>query len=131
APKTRSGERTLLVLDVPALDRFRRGEGEYRARPVAGWDALEAELAAAPPSTVALVDPYAERRRGEPPSPRLRTLLWRRPGAPVVAALALRPERVGDVKLLLEWGVSEVVDLELETTPAALLVRLRGAHARP
>ncbi|HYJ79075.1 MAG TPA: helix-turn-helix domain-containing protein, partial [Longimicrobiaceae bacterium] len=32
---------------------------------------------------------------------------------------------------LLEWGVSELLDLELEATPEALLPRLRGAHARP
>lgn len=32
---------------------------------------------------------------------------------------------------LLEWGVSELVDLPIEAPPEALVARLRAAHARP
>ena len=128
---TRLYERTVLVLDAPLLRVYRQLPGEYRLRTVHGWDALEAAMADAAPSTVALVDPYTGQRRGDPPSPRLRELLWRRPSVPVVAALVLGAECVDDLVALRDWGVSEVLDLDLETTPHALLPRLRGAHARP
>ncbi|HEX8244156.1 MAG TPA: hypothetical protein VF541_11685 [Longimicrobium sp.] len=36
-----------------------------------------------------------------------------------------------DVRVLLEWGVSEVVDVRLEGGPEALVPRFRAAHARP
>lgn len=124
-------ERAVLLLDSPALRPFRALGGGYRVRAVPGWEALDTVLATAPPSTVALVDPYVGRARGEPPAPRLRELLWRRPSATVVAALPLRAERVAHAAALLEWGVSELVDLELESTAEALLPRLHGAHARP
>jgi methylphosphotriester-DNA--protein-cysteine methyltransferase len=79
---------------------------------------------------VVVVDPYAGPRRGDR-FPRVRDLLRSFPSVPVVAALELRPEMAGDVAMLLEWGVSEVVALGRESTPLALAARLRQAHARP
>jgi methylphosphotriester-DNA--protein-cysteine methyltransferase len=94
------------------------------------WAEAEQVVRDAPPSAVVLVDPYAGARPGEA-FPRLHELLRRFPSTTVVAALALRPETVGDVSTLLEWGVAEVVDTGPECTPPAIHARLRQAHARP
>lgn len=94
------------------------------------WDEVEEALRGAPATAVVVVDPYAGARRGER-LPRVRDLLRRFPSVPVVAAMELRPELTGDVVLLLQWGVSEVVALGPESTPRALAGRLRQAHARP
>ncbi|HEX8695653.1 MAG TPA: helix-turn-helix domain-containing protein [Longimicrobium sp.] len=127
----RTPERLVLVLDAPVHRTLRELEGHYRTRDVESWDELEAALAGAAPSTVALVNPYSGRARGEGPSPRLRELVWRRPSTPVVVALHVHPERLDDIVALLAWGISEMIDLELENNPKAALPRLRGAHARP
>jgi AraC-like DNA-binding protein len=51
---------------------------------------------------------------------------------PFVAALPFSPAaRMADARAVLDWGVSELLDLELERGGAALLLRLRTAHARP
>jgi AraC-like DNA-binding protein len=124
----RTETRTLLLLDSPILQELHDLPG-YEARVVPDWDALEDAMTEAPPSTVALVDPYAGWRGGGP-SPRVREVIVRHPSIPVVPVLKVRSERVKHVQKLLDWGVSEFLDLDLETH-AALVRRLRGAHARP
>ena len=123
-------KRPLVILDSAPLRRLAAPGAEYDARVVYSREALFAALEAAHPSTVVLLDPYVERLAGGP-SPLVREVIWRCPSLPVVAALQLRPERVHDVRTLLDWGVSEVLDLELEPTPRGVLARLRAAHARP
>lgn len=102
----------------------------YEVRTGYGWGDVDALLSTASPATVLVVDPYAEARAAET-FPRLRALLRRFPSVPVVAALRLDPANARDLGMLLEWGVSEVVSVEDETTPAAVRARLRQAHARP
>ena len=125
------GERLVLVTDSPALRRFAELPDEYRARFVDGWDALAALLEAAPPTVTVLADAYLGRTPSQGPSPRLRELMWRRPSIAVVAAMPLREERAEHAMALFEWGVSDVLDLELETRPGAVWQRLRGTRARP
>lgn len=94
------------------------------------WSELEVTLPRAPATTLLVVDPYAGRRRGDR-FPAVRDLLRRFPSLPVVAAMELHPEMAGDVEMLLDWGVSEVVSLGRESTPRTLAARLRQAHVRP
>ena len=95
-----------------------------------GWSDLEETLRAAPPSSIVVVDPYA----GEPSGARLplvHDLLTRCPSVPVMAVMDLRPDVAGDVEMLLEWGVSEVMPLGPFGTVGVLRQLLRQAHARP
>src|SRR5215207_9945379 len=125
-------ERLVLVLDAPVMKTFKAAaRGEYRPKSVPSWDALEEAVTTAAPSTVVLVDPYSGRKPGEPPSPRLFQLIELRPSIPFVAAIDLDSAPVDDVVALLGGGICEVLDLDLENTPGAVVGRLRGAHARP
>ena len=125
------GERLVLVTDAPALRRFAELPEDYRPRFVDGWDALAAAVESAPPSLTVLADAYLGRTPSQGPSPRLRELLWRRPSIAVVAALPLREESAEHASTLFAWGVSDVLDLELETSPLAVWQRLRGTRGRP
>lgn len=122
----RRGLRPVLVMEplwLPGLDAL---PPPYDVLPPIPWLEVEALLRDAAPATVVVLDPY----EGEG-FPRLRELMRRFPSLTVVVALVLRPESLGDVATLLEWGVSEVIDREVETLPRALAARLRQAHARP
>lgn len=123
--------RTLLMMESPALEVLPAPPAAYRLAKVRGWRELMDALAAPPPACVVLLDPYAAGRRADGPSARLREVMWRRPSVPVVAALSVRDERLAHVATLLDWGVSEILDLELERTPGALALRLDGARGRP
>lgn len=125
------GERLVLVTESPALRRFGRLPEEYRARFVAGWDALAAALESAPPSVTVLADAYLGRTPSQGPSPRLREVMWRRPSVAMIAAMPLREEWAQHAMAVFEWGVSDVLDLNLETSPGAVWQRLRGTRARP
>jgi hypothetical protein len=132
-PQTTDSERLVLVLAPSVMKTFRAvgGTTEYRAKAVTSWEALDDALEMAAPSTLAVVDPYDGRPPAEGLSPRVPELIRRHPMTPVVAAMALEDAAREDVAEVLAWGVSEVVDLDLENTPTALVPRLRGAHARP
>ncbi|HSU14200.1 hypothetical protein [Longimicrobium sp.] len=128
---TRADERTVLITATPALRRLAGRTGIYQPRWFNGWDDLAEAMATAPPATTVLADAYLGSAPGEGPSPRIRELLEWRPSIPLVAALPLKPERAADLRALFGWGVSQVLDLVLETRPAAVQARLRDARARP
>ncbi len=132
-PQTPDSERLALVLSEPVMKTFRAvgGTTEYRARAVASWEALDDALEMAAPSTIAIVDPYDGRPPSEGLSERVPELIRKHPMTPVVAAMKLEDTAMEDISEVLAWGVSEMVDLDLENTPTALVPRLRGAHARP
>ncbi|HEU4559123.1 MAG TPA: helix-turn-helix domain-containing protein [Longimicrobium sp.] len=102
----------------------------YAVEPPVSWAEVGEVVKTAPPSSVVILDPYAGRRPSDD-FPRLHDLLRRFPSLTVVAAFSLESQTVGDVAMLLEWGVAEVVDTGPEATPRALHARLRQAHARP
>ena len=122
--------RRVIVLDGLDLGGLRVVGPPYAVEPPVPWAAADEAVRNAPPSAVVLLDPYAGARPGDA-FPRLHELLRRFPSITVVAVLELRPETVGDVSTLLEWGVAEVVDTGPESTPRAIHARLRQAHARP
>jgi len=132
-PQTTDSERLVLVLAPSVMKTFRAVgvSTEYRAKAVASWEALDEGLEMAAPSTVAVVDPYDGRPPSEGLSPRVPELIRRHPMTPVVVTMALEDAAMEDVAEVLAWGVSEVVDMDLENTPTTLVPRLRGAHARP
>jgi methylphosphotriester-DNA--protein-cysteine methyltransferase len=122
--------RPVLVMERALMPLFEGIGAPFYAVADVGWDELDVSLRLTPATTVVVVDPYAGARRGDR-LPRVRDLLRRFPSVPVLAALELRPEVAGDVAMLLEWGVSEVLALGPESTPGAVSARLRQAHVRP
>lgn len=122
--------RPLLVMEPALVPVLEMAGPPFSVVGDVAWGELDASLRRAPATTVVVVDPYAGPRRGDR-FPRVRDLLRSFPSVPVVAAMELRPEMAGDVTMLLEWGVSEVVALGTESTPRALAARLRQAHVRP
>jgi AraC-like DNA-binding protein len=127
--RQRNGRR-VIVLNGLSLRGLRVVGAPYVVEAPVPWAEAEEVVRNALPSSVVLLDPYAGARPGDA-FPRLHDLLRRFPSTTVVAALELRPETVGDVVTLLEWGVAEVVDTGPESTPRAIHARLRQAHARP
>jgi len=124
-------ERTLIITDTPSLRRLSQLPPEYRVRSVSGWAGLAAAMDQAPPSWAVLADPYMGRRTAQGPSPELHRQLLRRPSVPVIAVMPLRDERAADVAALLEWEVSDVLNLNTQCSPHAVRECLRGVRARP
>ena len=125
------GERRVFVTHSPALSRFSTLPREYRAKMVESWDELAEAAENSWPSVTLLIDPYWGRKVSQGPSPRLREILWRRPSLPVIAAMVLEADRAPDAAFLFDWGISDILDLGLETSPKAVWQRLRGSRARP
>ncbi|HYH82741.1 MAG TPA: helix-turn-helix domain-containing protein [Longimicrobium sp.] len=123
--------RTLIVTDTPALRRLPVLPPEYRVRSVEGWGELAAAMDQATPASAVIADPYLGRRTAQGPAPELERLILRRPSVPVVAAMPLRDELAGDVATLLEWKVSDVLNLNVQRSPHAVRECLRGVRARP
>jgi methylphosphotriester-DNA--protein-cysteine methyltransferase len=121
--------RPVLVMEPGLIALFGRMAAPYVCVGDVPWKDVEEPLQRAPAATVVVVDPYAGARRGAL-FPRVRELLRRFPSIPVVAAIERREINV-DVKMLLDWGISEVVALGPESAPKALASRLGQAHARP
>jgi len=122
--------RRVIVLDGLVLGGLGVMDPPFAVEPPVPWTEADEVVRNAPPSAVVLLDPYAGAYPGDA-FPRLHELLRRFPSLTVVAALELRPETVGDVSTLLDWGVAELVDTGPESTPHAIHARLRQAHARP
>lgn len=126
----RRNARRVITLEGLELKGMNELGAPYVVEPPMGWGELEEVVRSAPPSAVVLLDPYAGRQAGEA-FPRLHELLRRYPSLTVVAAVELTADTLADVKTLLEWGVSEVIDTGGECTPRGVHARLRQAHARP
>jgi AraC-like DNA-binding protein len=114
-------------------ERVRRVGGKsFRCSFLPDWDALRAAVSEAPPAALLIVDPYATiSRDGLQLAPELRALLWEFPSATVVAAMEVRPGRSHDLRTLGEWGVTDVISLDDESTQEAITRRLRAAQGRP
>jgi methylphosphotriester-DNA--protein-cysteine methyltransferase len=121
--------RPVYLLD-PALQSIFEEVGPPYAATVLGWDDVERALADAPPSATLVAAPYAESDAASR-FPALRRLLRRFASVPMLVALHLRDEVTGDLLMLLDWGVAEVISLGSEATPVAVRARLRQTHARP
>lgn len=76
-----------------------------------------------------VVDPYADDETA--PAHELAVVLDVFPSAAVVCAFDLTPARVGDVRQMLHGGISGLVNLRVDTTPAIMAHHLREAAGRP
>lgn len=126
----RRNSRRVIVLDASALPGLDVLAAPYEVEQPVPWSEAEATLMAAPPSAVVLVAPFAGVGAGRS-FPRLHDLLRRFPSVTVVAAMELDQHAAPDAATLLEWGVSELIDVRTEATPRGVHARLRQAHARP
>lgn len=126
--------RPLLVMHSNGAfkERIRRLGGRgYACTFIPSWEQLRAEVIASPPAAILVVDPYAG---STPESPQLsadlRTLLWEFPSATVLAAVELRPGRSRDLRMLGEWGVTDIISLAEDDTHEAIYRRLRSIEGR-
>lgn len=129
-----SVSRVLLVLhpDEAFRDRVHKvGTARFRCWSVSNWDALRDAVRDAPPAAIAVVDPYMEMPGRRELSPKLRSLLWEFPSITVLAAMSLKPNRFRDFHVLGEWGVTEVIDIDEESTLEGVERRLRSAYGNP
>lgn len=121
--------RSLLVAhsDARIHARLRDAVGrEITVENVASWEELADKLSAAPPATLAVVDPYLGSGGGL--APELQRLLRELASVAVLAALELDPRRVGDLRALGEWGVAALILPEMHD--AAIRQMLRAARQR-
>lgn len=96
---------------------------------VLGWRDLVAAVRDAPPSAVAVVDPFAE--DGASIDPRVLDLLAATRSVPVVALVPFRASALDAVRALLAAGLTDVADAEMENTGEAIRPRLLAVHAQP
>lgn len=125
--------RPLIVLheDGPLRERLQRAtRRRFRMSLVEDWDELAEVVAEAPPAAVVVVDPYLEQKRDDGPSPHLYKVLKAYPSVAIVAALETPASRHRDLSLLADWGISETLSLEDETSATAVSRRLSMARAQ-
>jgi AraC-like DNA-binding protein len=131
----RNTARPLLVLhqDAALLAQLRAASRQcgFGLRVFADRDDVDEALRTAPASAIAVVDPYWGTHQRHEPFVELASLLNRYPSASVVAALALAPGYLDQVRRLGEWGVVQVLDLDEPVTARELSARLLGITGRP
>lgn len=126
------GVRPILVMHAsePLRDRLRALTGtEFTFQPVAGWAALAEAARVAPPSAVAVVDPFAAEPHAAP-ADALRWLASEFPSLPVFAAAEATPGWDTFRDRLLAIGAAGVIEIGHDDTPAALREQFRGVRAR-
>jgi AraC-like DNA-binding protein len=127
--REREVRRRVLLLDAPGLEPLVRLSAPYEAQAYS-WDALIETVALAPPSSVVLLDPLnpAEETGLDP---RVKEVVTASRAVPVVALVPFDARGARRARTLLEWGVTELADAELEGTPETLHPRLLAVHAQP
>ncbi|MEW5931515.1 MAG: helix-turn-helix domain-containing protein [Gemmatimonadota bacterium] len=106
-------------------------DSRYKVRAVPEWRALSDAIREASPAALVVVDPYLGMPRGAGPAPQLQALLRDFPSITVFIAVPLDAEVRSDLHLLARWGVSQVVTLGYDNTPAALEARFEAELAGP
>jgi hypothetical protein len=119
--------RELLLHDAAALRGLSAIAGQYSARTL-GWDDLIAAAREADPSTVIVLAPS---RDDSVFGARVRELITAAAGViSVVAAVPFQSGYASHVQALLDCGITDIVDVELDVTPDAMLPRLRAVHGQ-
>lgn len=115
----------MLALDCERL-RSLFDAREASAPELYDWEELVSVARGANPPSVIVVDPAAA-----PPTGEFARLMTAAGMTPVVAVVPMRGAREATIRALLDAGVTEVLDAELEGTPAAAGEVLASVRARP
>jgi len=118
----------LYLPDSPLLARYAVEYEHFRARAYGKWADLCTILPYATPDSIVLVDPYGS---ASTPAPALFDVLKRFPSVSVVVALELTPARVGDLRRMVEAGISGVVNLTLDSDASTAVRQFYDAVGRP
>jgi len=110
-------------------DGARDLSGRYDVRFVESWERLLEEVPTGGHGATLIVDPYLEARESAPAEP-LFTLRREYPSSVVLAAIAPESFRVGQVRLLSELGVAEILRIGFDSTPYRLERRIETARER-
>jgi methylphosphotriester-DNA--protein-cysteine methyltransferase len=126
--------RVLFVLhDDPAVrELLSQVPGDaYRVQTVNDWATLRQAALRAPLTAVAVVQPYGTEGAAHGLSEDLRDFVRTGPSLPVIAAFSVAATGGSELRTLLEWGVTDWLDLDREDTPKAVAHRLAAVRARP
>lgn len=126
----RAASRSILLLhgDDVFADRLARAvAGLHPVVRLSGWAALRAALQRAPPGSRVVVDPFHASRSGDPAAD-LQELLRAFPGAIVIGAVSYRPSGYQHALTLGVWGLAQLIQIEEESSRAALRHRLSNAR---
>lgn len=129
-PPIAGSRRPLLVLHPDAAFRaLLRGAAarEHEISWLGSWSELKRIIPNSAPAAIVVVDPYMESTERQM-APELRALLREFPSLTVIAALRTTDGGYRDVRTLGEWGVAEVLSLDIEATSEAVLRRLRNVR---
>ena len=129
----RTPNRPLLVLHADPSFRERiqhASQSAFELDWISDWNSLPDAVRDAAPSGLIVVDPYYGRALGEGPAPDLHTVLRAFPSSTIVAAPLAHPQRFQDLRMLGDWGVSDVIDTA-EDTAETMRLRLDSASGRP
>lgn len=111
--------------------RVRAAAGkEFALQIVAGWKELGAALRTTPLVALAIVDPYTGAGPQAELCSELRRMLREFPSVAMLAALLLRLDCHADLRMLGEWGISDIISLAADDI-AAIRQLLRSARGRP
>lgn len=128
----KTGPRPVLVMHSSQrlLDQVRKLNGrEFTCRFIADWPALVAAVRRAPPSAIAVVDPYAG-AKANAVSRSLRSLIAEFPSLPVFAAVDFVLAGEEQVSALEKAGVAGVIKIGVDVVPEPLRERFRSVEGR-
>ena len=127
-------KRPLICLhpDRTFMRRIREASADrFSVTRVKNWTHLRSALESAPPAAVVLVDPFYGTRSRVTPSEDLHELLTAFPSSTVLAAMETPASHHHVFWKLGEWGISEIVQVEDDSSDVALRRRLRETRAQP
>ncbi|HWK88953.1 MAG TPA: hypothetical protein VNP72_03135 [Longimicrobium sp.] len=124
-----AARRVILAAESPRLAWYLPAPGPFELVRTP-WPGLLSDLHAQPPSTVVVLDllafPAEDGRVGA-----VREVVAAAPLLPVLGLLPFTSEHAAAIARLLEAGISDVADTEMERDAGALLPRLLRVHAQP
>ena len=120
--------RRVLLLEAPRLAALRTLRAPFLAETL-GWGNLLRAVGRAAPSSIVLIDPFAD--DGERLDERAMEVIAACRVVPTVAIVPFRVEAFVNVRALLRSGLTEIADAEMENTPGAIRLRLLSVHAQP
>ncbi len=131
----RSTARPLLILhpDRGVRTRIRSAAPDrFHAEDAADWRELRNRVASAPPAAVVVVDPgFTAGSLEAQVAGELEDLLRSFPSATIVAALDATPDAHERLRVLGDWGIAEIIQLDDDRTGPAIRRRLLSARAQP